>query len=332
MKELTTLNREIIEVNSPLEITSVELVERFISFLDVSENTLKSYRAGIKIFMCYLSSKGITAPSRLDVITFKKILQEAGKSPATIALYLSAVKRFFDWLESEGLYENITRGIKAPKQDKGHKRDFLNGSQLSAVMQGVKREGLEGKRNYAILALMSTCGLRTVEVKRANVEDVRMLGGATVLYVQGKGRKDRKEFVKLTAPVIEAIRDYLKARGQVSKSAPLFASCSKRNFGQRLTTRTISGICKNSMRRAGFDSPLLTAHSLRHSAVTIALLAGETLAEVQYFARHSSINTTQIYAHNVDRLKSTCEAAITKAIFFHEVKARKFFNNRKERV
>lgn len=260
-------------------------------------------------------SDGITEPTRNDVMTFKKYLQDYGKKPSTIALYLSAIRRFFDWLESEKLYENITRGVKAPKQDKGHKRDFLDASKIQKVMGGVSRNNLEGKRNFAILAVMATCGLRTVEIVRANVEDITTLGGTPVLFVQGKGRADKKEFVKLTAPVIEAIKDYLNTRGPVAKSAPLFASCSRRNFGGKLTTRTISGVCKNSMIRAGFDDPRLTAHSLRHSAVTLALMAGQSLAEVQHFARHSNISTTQIYAHNIDRLNSLCETAITDAIF-----------------
>lgn len=312
MHGITTIKNAQIEQT---EINSTATLERFIAFLDVTPCTVKSYRAGIKKLFDFLTVNNIAKPSRTDIINFKKSLQDNECRPATIALYLSAVRRFFDWLESENLYENITRGVKAPKQDKGHKRDFLNAPQLQNIMSGVSRDSLEGKRNFAILALMATCGLRTVEVVRANIEDLRTLGGASVLFVQGKGRADKKEFVKLTAPVMEAIRDYLSARGQVVKNAPLFASCSRRNAGGRLTTRTISGICKSSMRRAGIDSPLLTAHSLRHSAVTIALLAGESLSEVQYFARHSSINTTQIYAHNVDRLKSHCETVITNAIF-----------------
>ncbi|MBQ6001302.1 MAG: tyrosine-type recombinase/integrase, partial [Synergistaceae bacterium] len=82
-----------------------------------------------------------------------------------------------------------------------------------------------------------------------------------------------------------------------------------------LTTRTISGIAKRTMRQAGFDSPRLSAHSLRHSAVTLSLLAGADLAEVQAFARHSNISTTQIYSHAVDRINSMCENAISDAIF-----------------
>ena len=287
----------------------------FIDFLDVAPLTVKTYKAGIARMMFYLKEEGITAPTRETITSFKHSLSDCGCKPATVAAYLSALRRFFDWLESEGLYPNITRGIKAPKLDKGHKRDFLPAEALQAMMKGIDRSTLEGKRNYAILALMATGGLRTVEVVRADVADVSTVGGEPVLFVQGKGRCDKKEFVKLTPPVLAAIRDYLSERGQVKGNAPLFASCSHRNKGGRLTTRTISGIAKASMMKAGYSSDRLTAHSLRHSAVTLALMSGQSLAEVQYFARHSSINTTMIYAHNVDRLKSGCEAALSRAVF-----------------
>ena len=66
---------------------------------------------------------------------------------------------------------------------------------------------------------------------------------------------------------------------------------------------------------AGYDSNKLTAHSLRHTAVTLSLLAGRDLAEVQQFARHASISTTMIYNHAIDKAKNGCSEAITAAIF-----------------
>ena len=309
------MNNMMVKTDSkPQELTQT-VITSFIEFLDVNPLTVKSYKSGISYFMKFLQEKKVKAPVRDDIISFKKYLIDGGKSPATVALYLSALRRFFAWTNAENIYPDISIGIKAPKQDKGHKRDYLSGKMIAEVLDTADRNSLEGLRNYAIMAVMSTCGLRTVEIVRANVEDIRTLGGITVLYVQGKGRNDKKEFVKLTAPVLQAINDYLKARGHVKGNAPLFASCSKRNRGGRLTTRTISSVCKSAMINAGYNSSRLTAHSLRHSAVTLALMAGQSLSEVQAFARHSNIQTTQIYAHNVDRLKSACEAAITKSIF-----------------
>ena len=105
-------------------------------------------------------------------------------------------------------------------------------------------------------------------------------------------------------------------RDKVDKTEALFASCSDRNFGQSISRVTVSTLCKKAMQKAGYDSDRLTAHSLRHSAITLALMAGESLQNVQAFARHSSMNTTLIYSHNVDRINSQCENLISKEIFY----------------
>ena len=297
------------------DILSVQVLNSFYSYLDVSAVTLKAYRAGIRQFMAYLNISNVQMPKRENVVMFKQALLAAGRKASTVALYLAALRRFFDWLESEGLYPNITRGVKSPKQERGHKRDALSGAQLKECLLGMTRKGEQGLRDKAIFLLMATCGLRTIEVTRANVGDIHELQGVPVLQVQGKGRCDKKEFVKLSEPVMAAIREYLEARGQVSEEAPLFASCSRRNRGGRLTTRTVSSVAKSAMVSAGYNSRRLTAHSLRHSAATLAIQAGMTLQDVQSFMRHSSISVTTIYLHDVNRLKSQCENAVTFAIF-----------------
>ena len=296
-------------------VVSRGVVNRFFAFLEVANDTSRTYTSGIKQFFNFLGKHNIKYPVREDVIAFKKELAYQGKKPATIALYLSSIRRFFTWCESENIYPNITAGIKSPKQDKGHKRDYFSGSQIKSILNDISRDKLEGLRNYAIMLLISTGGLRTIEIARANVEDIRNIAGTTCLYIQGKGRTDKKDFVKLAPKTEQAIKEYLKARGHVKGNAPLFASCSKRNNGQRLTTRSISRICKTAMLNAGFNSLRLTAHSLRHSAITLSIMGGLKIEEVQQFARHSSINTTMIYNHAFNRMKSLCENTIERAIF-----------------
>ena len=282
----------------------------FFKFLDVSERTLATYHRALKQIFKYLGDNKINTPSYDDILAFKKHLENNNRKPATIALYLAAARRFFSWLEQRGLYKNITIGIKAPKQEKGHKRDYFNVQQLKDVLNNV-----HSKRDTAIMALLATCGLRTVEVVRANIEDLRILGDVTVLYVQGKGRKDKTEFVKISDTVEQIIRDYLKTRDVKTDKEPLFVSNSNRNKNGRMTTRSISAIAKTAIRKAGFNSSRLSAHSLRHTAVTLTLLAGQDLADVQAFARHSNISTTQIYSHAVDRMNSKCENILSNLLY-----------------
>ena len=291
------------------------LLNNFFAFLDTSEKTISTYRRALKQFFKFLADNGIKFPSYDSIINFKKSLQAAGRKATTISLYLASIRRFFSWTEQRGIYPNISNGVKSPRLDKGFKKDFLGATQLKNIIADMPHNSLEEKRNFAIFSLISACGLRTIEIVRANIEDLRNVGDVSCLFIQGKGKQSKSDFVKIESPILKAIKDYLSARGQVRESDPLFTSTSNRNNGSRLTTRSVSGICKRAMRAAGFDSPRLSAHSLRHSAVTLSLLNGARLDDTQSFARHESLSTTQIYSHAINRLNSPCEHLICKAIF-----------------
>ena len=229
--------------------------------------------------------------------------------------YIIATRLFFQWTEQEGLYPNVAAHVKGAKLDREHKKDYLTPRQVKKVLEGVDRSTAQGKRDYAILALMFTGGLRTIEVVRANVEDLTTAGERTVLYVQGKGHEEKGAPVNIPAATEDAIREYLAIRGKLEGKEPLFASVSDRNAGGRMTTRSISRLVKNAFTAAGYTSDKLTAHSTRHTAVTLALLGGEKLEEVQKFARHADISTTMVYAHSLDAAANRCSNTIATAIF-----------------
>lgn len=295
-------------------LTLATVQDKFFEYLDVSTATLKAYRAGVKQFIAFTQLNGEKIINRETVLKFKQSLIANSLKPATVALYLVAVRRLFDWLEAEGLYANVAKGIKSPKMLAGHKRDALSAKQLKDCLNSMSRDDEIGLRDKAMFLLMSTAGLRTVEVSRANISDIHEVQGVWTLNVWGKGRTEADSFVKLSPEVKKAIDEYLQLRGHVKANEPLFASCSHRNAGKRLSTRTISTAAKKAMIAAGFNSHRLTAHSLRHSAATLAIQAGMSLQDVQAFMRHSNISVTLIYAHDVERLKSKCENAITAAI------------------
>lgn len=291
-----------------------DLYTRFINYLDASPKTVQTYSRAVKQFLKYIAERGISQPTREDIIAYREDLKE-GHKPSTVQSYIIATRLFFQWAEQEGLYPNVAQHIKGAKLSRDHKKDYLTSSQVKNVLGDIERETPQGRRDYAIFALMVTGGLRDIEVHRANIEDLRTLGDSTVLYLQGKGREERAEYVKIPAEVERAIRASLADRKDITGSQPLFISLSNNSKGERISTRSISGIVKNRLVGAGYDSDRLTAHSLRHTAVTLSLLGGNSLQEVQQFARHSNISTTQIYAHNIDRANNHCENTIAKAIF-----------------
>ena len=291
-----------------------DLEARFIAYLDAKPRTIDTYRKALKQFFTYLADNGITRPERTTIIAYRDSLL-AEKKPTTVQTYMVTVRLFFRWAAQEGLYPNVADKVKGAKLDKAHKKDALTANQARTILQAIDRGTLAGKRDYAILSLMMGGGLRTIEVSRANLEDLGTAGGSAALYIQGKGRDEKTDYVKLPQPVEAAIRDYLKARGKAEGKEALFTSTSNNNAGQALTTRSISGIVKSHMRAAGFNSERLTAHSLRHTAGTLNLLHGGTIQETQQLLRHSNINTTMIYLHNLNRANNHSEARIAAAIF-----------------
>lgn len=302
---------------APVAVQDVTLVmfDRFVAYIDATDKTVQTYKRALRQFFYWIQREQIRQPQREDVIRYREELKKDHK-PATVQNYIVAVRLFFRWTAQEGLYPNIADGIKGAKIGRNHKKDPLTVRQAREILeQQRQREGLAGLRDYAILAAALTSGLRTVELQRANAEDLRPLGDKTVLYIQGKGHEERDEYVLITAPVEKAIRAYLKARGKLKKGAPLFASTSRNNNGQRMTTRSISRIVKNAFIAAGYDSDRLTAHSLRHTAGTLNLLQGGTLQETQQLLRHTNVNTTLIYAHNLERINSESEERISGALF-----------------
>lgn len=286
----------------------------FIRFADVKPASLKTYKSALRNFAAWIRSEGIQRPQREDLLKYKQHLQEEHGAAAT-QLYITVVRLFFAYTDQAGLYPDIARHLKGVNVTKAHKKDYFTARQLRDVLEDINTATLKGKRDAALILLIVSGGLRTIEACRANIEDLKPRQADTVLYIQGKGRDGKEEYIKIMPEVNEALRDYLKTRGAASESEPLFTSLSGNSYGQRLTTRSISGICKQRFIKAGYNNKRLTAHSLRHTAVTLSLLNGADVREVQQFARHSNIATTLIYAHDLERDKSKCEQLITNAIF-----------------
>lgn len=292
-----------------------DLVRQFIDYLDVSDASQRTYINAMRQFKHWFDRDGGIF-TRETIKRYKDWLVENEYKPTTIQTYLAALRLFGNYLVDEhGFSTNIAQHIKTPKLSRAHKKDALTADQLRELLGSVDRSNENGRRDYAMLLLMSVCGLRTIEISRANVGDMRTAGGRPVLYVQGKGRTEREDIVRLPAPVEAAIRQTLLDREQRSNDDPLFVSYSNNNHGGRLTTRRISAVAKAAFKSIGIDSSRFTAHSLRHTAVTLALVNGVDLQVVQQFARHVNITTTQIYAHNLNRLENESENAICSAIF-----------------
>lgn len=295
-------------------ITLQEMIDKFINVQDVSEKSRNTYKRELRKFTDWLEDTNriekMNDLQREDILEYKRYLQDQDLSSYTISGYLTAVRKFFKWLESERIYPNIAQDIKGMKKAKGHRRDCLTPGQIKKALEQIDRSTMKGKRDYALFNLLARTGLRTIEIANAKIGDIRQESGQAVLWIKGKGRDEKDDFVLLTEKSLEPIREYLAERDSLEDDKPLFISLSNRNYGGSMTTRSISRVIKNILKEINLNSKRYTAHSLRHTAITLAIKGGASLEQAQAMARHSDPKTTMVYFHNLDRIDEGAEKCI----------------------
>lgn len=310
MEEIIRWNESPVDYNRS---ESVDLaIDTFIAQCDVRENSRKHYRKELRIFFEWVASTGrmVQNLTRADIIAFKDSLLQS-HSNLTIASYLVSIRKFYEWTEGCKLYPNIAKGIKSPKRKNAYLKEHLRENQIAELLEFFK----DDVRNYAIVNLLLRTGIRTIELVRANIDDITYKGGQRILKVWGKGHDERDSFVVLSDKAYAPIKAYLDTRKNATLKEPLFVSSSHRNNGGRLTTKTISSICKEGLRAIGLDAHEYTAHSLRHTTA-VMLLKNGTIQDVQSVLRHCSPATSQIYTKSVEeelRLEKPSELKLDDA-------------------
>ena len=287
----------------------------FVSGQDVKESSRNLYSRTRKLFFEWTEERGkqIADLSRTDILEYKDELFAKGLSSLSVASYLTSLRKFYEWAESEKLYPNIAKGVKTPRRVQAFKKQHLTEDKSTELLNHFESMSL---RDYAIVNLILRTGLRTIEVVRADVGDITFKANRRILRVWGKGRDTKDDFVVLTDKTYLPIKNYLATRKGVKANEPLFTSGSHRNTGERLTTRTISGLCKEGLKAIGLDGREFTAHSLRHTTAVTILKNGGQLTDAQEVLRHSSPTTTQIYTESIKeelRLKDAPETLIDRA-------------------
>lgn len=291
---------------------TTEVVGYYVAQEDVKESSKKLYARTLRLFFEWVANEGkqVAQLTKADIVEYKNALFENGLSSLSVASYLTSLRKFYEWAESEKLYPNIVKGVKTPRRTQAFKKQHLTEEKSAELLTHFEALSL---RDYAIVNLILRTGLRTIEVVRADVGDITFKANRRILKVHGKGHDEKDDFVVLTDKAYQPIADYLKTRKKAKASEPLFTSDSNRNTGERLTTRTISGLCKSGLKAVGLDGREFTAHSLRHTTAVMILKNGGELTEAQAVLRHTSPDTTQIYTESIKeelRLKDAPETRL----------------------
>lgn len=215
---------------------------------------------------------------------------------------LVAVRSFFDYLvfKRDLLEVNPAADIDSP-----HLRKTLpvylteaNAVKLLDAVQGPYFE-----RDFCMLLLLLSCGMRVSELAGLNVSD---FNGETI-RVLGKGNKERALF--LSPACQQAVRDYLAVRdGEHVLPQDKDALFLSRNH-RRISVDSIQTLVKKTAAAAGLDAKRYSPHKLRHTAATLMLQNGVDVRTLQEVLGHESLNTTQIYTHiDNDGLRTAARA------------------------
>jgi len=294
----------------------VEFLEYHSTVRGHSDKTVFSYYTDLKILFRYIKMRRHLVPRNLpfqeidildvdlDFIKSIKIEElyryqsfspefknsDASLSAASRCRRTSSVKSFYSYLSSKRhlLDTNITLELDMPKRRQSLPR-YLEEDECERLLAAC--DGPYMYRDYCILMLFISCGLRISELVSINVQDIY----EDHLRVLGKGNKERIVF--FADGCREAIDDYLSVRNTEKVSEKdrdaLFISQKNCRFG----VRGVQQMVDKKLRQAGLDASRYSPHKLRHTAATLMLKNGVDTRALQEVLGHSNLNTTQIYTH-----------------------------------
>jgi len=184
---------------------------------------------------------------------------------------------------------------------------FLSENEIKDILRQPNRMTLEGKRDYAILLLFLSTGIRRNELCSLKRDDLKVEGKRVWLYVWGKGGRQRRIPIQ-SRDLIEAIANYWeKGKFKNDPEDPFFWTLGRKGTEdvRQITWKAVRWLVEKYAKLAKIPKDI-HPHSLRHTFITHALRASGDLPAVQKLAGHKNISNTQIYLHtDDDRMEAT---------------------------
>lgn len=304
----------------PGEPEALDERERFLAGR-LTAKTRVAYRQDLAEFF---STAKIERPVDITserVVDWRNRLMDAGARPATIARKLTALRVFCEHLVYHGKLERNPADPKvapAPRVSNVSRTLGLTHGQAARLLEAPDRKTVLGARDYAILRWLLQLGLRREELCGVTLADLGEERGFKTVTVHGKGGKDR--ILPIKPGLWRATLSYLEAAGrapaQEPVTAPLFVPTRNNRTGRTdkaLTTTMVWYIVTRYVKAAGIHKRI-SPHSLRHTAITLALDAGATIRQVQTFGGHADPKTTVRY----DRTREDLDKSAAHFLDFGE--------------
>lgn len=292
-----------------------------------SPQTVDSYRYAFLLYFEYMESRCGIRPEKLTVSDYTResilgflewLEEERHNSPATRNYRLAAMKGFVHYLKYEfpDYMEEYQRILGIPLKKTGQKEiSYLKTDGVELLVSQIDRDRSNGLRDYVIILLLYTTGIRVSELTGIKVKDISLTEPCTI-KIHGKGNKGR--YVPLVKTAIPHIRKYLVSMGYDTE-ARYDEFLFKNHMGDQFTRQGINYILKKYGTKAREEDASLipedlTAHKMRHTAAMELLSGGVDLIYIRDLLGHSSVTTTEVYARTDAKLKRKAIEAASREI------------------
>jgi site-specific recombinase XerD len=272
-----------------------------------SPHTVRSYRDTFVLLLRFVATRKERSVPELDVdhvgpqevLDFLHDLEvERHNIAATRNVRLAAIHAFFRYCAAEHpeRIEHCQRVLAVPfKRTRSRAVEYLEFTEIQAVLAAIDRSTTNGRRDYALLASMFNTGARVQEIVALRVADLR-LEVPPHFRLFGKGRKER--ICPLWPQTAELLRALLAECGsQPRADQPLFVN----HRGGPLTRFGVRYILAKYCTQARGAMPALATkrlhpHSMRHSTAVHLLRSGVDIVTISQWLGHASVTTTNRYA------------------------------------
>ena len=278
-----------------------------VSLTAASPNTVSAYQRDVRLFVEWVDRHGVQAPTQVTkqhIRSYVAFLTTSKLARRSISRKKAALARYFGWLSrNRKVKVDPTVGVKTPS-DKGRLPKVLTAEQLRALLEHHPQEHPRWRhlRDDAVVEMLYGSGLRVSELCSLDVDSIDARRG--IVRVMGKGSKERQ--VPVSKPAVDAVRDWVKLRHEVSVDDEFALFLNHR--GKRITARDVRRLIDD--RAVSPTHP----HALRHTFATHLLDNGADLRAVQELLGHADVATTQRYTHvSKERLKTAYGASHPRA-------------------
>ncbi len=241
--------------------------------------------------------KSLVELSTSDLKIFISDYYDLNYAKGSISKVISTIKGFYNFLElKEYTKLNPSINLVYPKRE-FKLPNFLYHEQIMELFSAIDVSNFYGKRNYLMIILFYSTGIRVSELVNVKMEDFDMSN--MELHVLGKGNKQR--VVPINDFVIDAYTQYISS---IKIDKYIFIN----RKGNKLTTRGVRYIMDEIVRKSSVTKKI-SPHTLRHSFATELLNAGMDIRLVQELLGHESLASTQVYTHlSKAKIKSAYDA------------------------